>query len=147
MSEKNEATFSLRYAVKAVIAAPAEAIWGKLTDAPGFSRWNSTVQSIEGDIAFGQKLKIRVPIAPGRAFTPKVVELVPNERMVWQDGFYPMFQGTRTFTLTRLGASTEFQMVEVFRGLMLPMIKSSLPDFGPVFDRYAADLAAECSNG
>lgn len=145
MSEKHEEKFSLRYAVKTVIAAPVEVIWSKLTDAPGFSKWNSTVDSIEGNIALGEKLKIRVPIAPGRAFTPKVVELVPNERMVWRDGFYPMFQGTRTFTLTRQGASTEFQMVEVFRGLMLPMIKGSLPDFGPVFDQYAADLAAVCT--
>lgn len=64
---------------------------------------------------------------------------------MWRDGFYPMFQGTRTFTLTPRGASTDFAMVEVFRGLMLPMIKGSLPDFGPVFDRYAADLAAACT--
>jgi hypothetical protein len=147
MSDKAESTFALRYAVQITIAAPADAIWAKLTDAPGFSKWNSTVQSIEGDIAIGQRLTIRVPIAPGRAFTPKVVQLVPYQRMVWRDGFYPVFQGTRTFTLTPQGTSTDFQMVEVFRGLMLPMIKSSLPDFGPVFDRYAADLAAACRNG
>jgi hypothetical protein len=30
------------------------------------------------------------------------------------------------------------------RGLMLPMIKGSLPDFGPIFDRYAADLKRAC---
>jgi hypothetical protein len=35
-------------------------------------------------------------------------------------------------------------MDEVFEGLMLPMIKGSLPDFGPVFDRYGADLQAAC---
>lgn len=144
MTAKTESIFSLRYAVKTAIAASPEAIWAKLTDAPRFSTWNSTVQSIEGNIALGQKLTIRVPVAPGRAFTPRVVELVPNERMVWQDGFYPMFQGTRTFTLTRRGASTEFEMVEWFRGIMLPMIKSSLPDFGPVFDQYAADLEVAC---
>jgi hypothetical protein len=38
-------------------------------------------------------------------------------------------------------------MTEVFSGLMLPMIKRSLPDFGPSFTTYAADLkgAAEGS--
>lgn len=144
MSERQASTFSLRYAVTTTIAAPPEAIWSRLTDAAGFSKWNSTVESIEGTIAVGQKLTIRVPVAPGRAFTPKVVELVAGERMVWSDGFYPMFQGTRTFTLTPRGGQTDFEMVEVFRGLMLPMIKGSLPDFGPVFDRYAADLKAAC---
>jgi hypothetical protein len=27
---------------------------------------------------------------------------------------------------------------------MLPMIKGSLPDFAPIFDRYAADLKRAC---
>jgi hypothetical protein len=34
-------------------------------------------------------------------------------------------------------------MAEVFSGLMLPMIKGSLPDFGPPFEAYAADLKRE----
>ena len=53
----------------------------------------------------------------------------------------PMFKGVRTFTLTPRGdGSTEFAMRERFSGLMLPMIKGSLPDFAPVFETYAADL-------
>jgi hypothetical protein len=31
-------------------------------------------------------------------------------------------------------------MHEEFAGLMLPLIKPSLPDFAPVFETYAADL-------
>jgi hypothetical protein len=31
-------------------------------------------------------------------------------------------------------------MVEVFKGVMLPMIKGSLPDFKPNFEQYALDL-------
>ena len=34
-------------------------------------------------------------------------------------------------------------MEEVFSGLMLPMIKGSLPDFGPSFEQWVADLKAE----
>lgn len=146
-AEKTETTFTLRYAVRTAIAASPQAIWARLTDAEGFSRWNSTVDSIEGPIAPGQKLKIRVPVAPGRVFTPKVVEFVPAERMTWRDGFAPMFQGTRTYTLTPHGDATEFEMVEEFRGLMLPMIKKSLPDFRPSFDVYAADLKRACEPG
>lgn len=146
-AEKSESTFTLRYAVRASIAASPQAIWARLTDAGGFSRWNSTVESIEGTIAPGQKLKIRVPAAPGRVFTPRVVEFVPEQRMTWRDGFAPMFQGTRTYTLTSRGETTEFEMVEEFRGLMLPMIRSSLPDFRPIFDRYVADLKRACEPG
>jgi hypothetical protein len=143
MADKNESAFSLRYAVSASIAAPASRVWAKLTDAKGFPSWNSTVTSIEGPIALGQKLAIRVPISD-RVFGPKVVVFEPETRMVWRDGFFPMFEGARTFTLTAEGSGTRFEMVEHFRGAMLPMIKGSLPDFAPVFDRYAADLKAAC---
>ena len=144
MSERSSSAFALRYAVKVSIAAPASEVWSKLTDAEGFARWNSTVERIDGRIALGEKLAIRVPAAPGRTFTPKVVELVPERRMTWRDGLFPMFQGTRTFTLTARGDESDFEMAEVLRGLMLPMIRGSLPDFGPVFDRYAADLKRAC---
>lgn len=145
MADKTETTFLLRYEVQTSIRAAPSAIWARLTDAAGFPRWNSTVESIEGPIALGNKLKIRVPIAPGRVFSPKVVELVGDQKMVWRDGFAPMFQGTRTFTLDAgEGGATTFRMVEEFRGIMLPMIKGSLPDFGPVFDTYAADLKKVC---
>lgn len=43
--------FSLTCAVKANIRANATVIWRILTDADGFSRWNSTVSRIEGQIA------------------------------------------------------------------------------------------------
>lgn len=141
-TEKTESAFRLEYRVSADIAAPAAAVWALLTDAAGFPRWNSTVTSIEGKIAQGEKLAIRVPVAPGRTFSPRVVALEPSSKMVWADGMAPMFRGERTFTLEpgAGGAGTKFTMVEVFTGVMLPMIKGSLPDFRPVFDTYAADL-------
>jgi hypothetical protein len=52
-----------------------------------------------------------------------------------------MFKGERTFTLTPgPDGTTLFRMTEVFTGLMLPVIKGSLPDFRVTFDQYAADL-------
>lgn len=145
---KTETAFRMEYSVAVTIRAKPEVIWKRLTDAKGFPAWNSTVTSIEGEIAKGQKLTIRVPIAPGRAFTPKVAELEPNQRMVWSDGMAPMFKGERTFTLAPAAdGGTEFAMREVFSGVMLPMIKGSLPDFRPVFDQYAADLKRACEAG
>ena len=147
MSERHETTFTLCYSVERQIAAPPAALWAKLTDGPGFCGWNSTIDYFEGDIAVGSRLRIQVPLAPGRTFEPKVVVLEPETRMVWQDGFFPMFQGTRTFTLTPEGDSTRFVMTERFRGLMLPMIKGSLPDFRPAFDQFAEDLGRACKVG
>jgi hypothetical protein len=143
-------TFRMTCAITTCIRARPERIWALLTDAAGFSRWNSTVTRIEGPIAVGQRLKLEVPAAPGRVFKPKVASMEPGRSMVWSDGMAPLFKGVRTFTLEPSDdGSTDFSMKEEFSGLMLPLIKGSLPDFAPMFERYAEDLrrAAERQPG
>lgn len=134
--------FSRRCSVSTDIDASPERVWRILTTAADFPRWNSTVTGITGDIALGQKLAINVPVSE-RTFTVAVTEFAPHSRMVWADGFAPMFRGVRTYTLEPHGAGTRFTMAETFRGLMMPMIARTLPDFVPVFEAYARDLKAE----
>lgn len=141
---QEKAAFRMSCAVTCNIAAPPERVWALLTNAADFPRWNSTVSKIDGTIQLGEKLALQVPAAPGRTFKPKVSQFEPNRSMEWSDGFAPMFKGVRTFTLTpSADGSTTFEMKEIFSGLMLPMIKGSLPDFGPSFEAYAADLKRE----
>jgi hypothetical protein len=143
-AEKTESTFRMSCAVSCRIAADPERIWSLLTNAADFPRWNSTVTSIAGTIELGQRLELKVPAAPTRTFKPRVTRLEPCAAMEWSDGFAPMFRGVRTFTLTpQDDGSTRFAMSEVFTGVMLPMIKGSLPDFAPSFEAYAADLKRE----
>jgi len=67
--------------------------------------------------------------------------------MVWTGGFAPVFKSVRTFQLRSLNdGSTDFTMQERFSGLMLPLVKGSLPDFGPIFERYANDLKLEAES-
>jgi uncharacterized protein YndB with AHSA1/START domain len=121
------------------IKATPENVWALLTNAADVPRWNSTVTSIEGRIAPGEQLKLTVPIS-NRTFTVKVDSFDPPTRLVWSDGS-AVFRGVRTYTLApNPDGSTAFAMEEVFTGFMLPLISRSLPDFKPVFERYAADL-------
>jgi len=72
------------------------------------------------------------------------VDVVPNQRMIWTGGFAPLFKGVRTFALRpRNDGSTDFAMQERFSGLILPLVKASLPDFGSMFERYAGELKNE----
>jgi hypothetical protein len=136
-------TFSMVCGVEVNVLAYPEIIWRLLTDAEGFPRWNSTVSGVEGQIREGERLRLHVP-GTDRVFTPKVSGVVPNERMTWTGGFAPIFKGVRTFVLTpRNDGSTNFVMEERFSGLVLPLVKGSMPDFGPVFERYAGDLKHE----
>jgi hypothetical protein len=43
--------------------------------------------------------------------------------------------------------STDFAMEERFSDVMLPRVKGSMPDFGPVFERSASDLKSEAERG
>jgi uncharacterized protein YndB with AHSA1/START domain len=115
--------FSLVCGVEVNIRASPDRVWRLLTNAQDFSRWNSTVAGIDGRIAEGERLRLRVP-GTDRTFTPRVSGVVPNERMVWSGGFAPMFKGVRTFDLTpRSNGSTDFAMKERFSGLMMPFVK------------------------
>jgi hypothetical protein len=145
-ANKRASTFRMECAISIAIQASPARIWGLLTNADDFPRWNSTVTSLEGSIERGQKLKLKVPISD-RTFTPRVTVFEPEKRMVWSDGAAPMFKGARTFMLTPFGDTTEFSMTETFSGLLLPLIRGSLPDFGPPFEQYASDLKREAETG
>jgi hypothetical protein len=140
---QTQAAFSMECRVLVNIRAKPEGIWSLLTDAHGFPRWNSTVTKIEGLIREGERIRVHIR-GTDRTFATSVSGVVPDERMTWTGGFAPMFKGVRTFELRpREDGSTDFMMGECFSGLMLPLIKGSLPDFGPVFERYASDLKSE----
>lgn len=133
-------TFRTETAVTINIKAPAEKIMALLTNASEFAKWNSTVISIDGQIKQGKKFKLVSKLDPKRTFHLKVTQLTPTT-MIWQDGFAPMFLGVRTFSISpKSDGTTDYSMVEVFKGIMLPMIKGSLPDFKPNFEQYALDL-------
>ena len=140
-ASKTRTTFRMTCKVAIMIAAPPETVWHLLTDAANYTRWNSTLSTLEGNISPGGVVRMTVKAAPGRTFKVRVSEFEPNQSMVWRDGFAPMFQGVRTFTLEQRGADAAyFTMSEEFSGLILPLIAGKLPDFQPIFERYAADL-------
>jgi hypothetical protein len=129
--------------VELIIRARAANLWSLLTNTNDFPRWNSTVTRVEGQVREGEQLHLHVP-GTDRVFTPRVSGVVPNQRMMWTGGFSPVFKGVRTFELrSRHDGSTDFVMEERFSGLMLPFVKRSMPDLGPVFERFANDLKHE----
>jgi hypothetical protein len=142
-ANKTKSAFRMEYSAGINIKAKPDRVWALMTNAADFPRWNSTIKSIEGRIALGETIKLIASIAPTRTFNLKVIEFVPEKRMVWSDG-NAMFKGVRTYTLSpKADGSTDFTMSEVYTGLMLPMIAGSLPDFSPAFEQYVADLKRE----
>jgi hypothetical protein len=135
--------FAMTCAVEVDIQADPGIVWGLLTDATSFPRWNSAITKIEGEIREGERIRLHVP-GTTRTFTPKVSEVVPAQRMTWSDGFNPVFKGVRVFELKpRNGHATGFVMREHFSGIVFALVKEKLPDFRPIFEAYAGDLKRE----
>lgn len=141
-STTSHTLFRMEIAVAIDIEAPAQRVWSLLSDAERLVSWNSTIDSIEGRIAEGHTIQLRAAIAPDRVFKLRISDVVEDGGMVWSDGFAPVFRGVRTYRLVPIRSGVRFEMVEVFSGLMLPMIARSLPDLGPVFETYAEELKA-----
>ncbi|MFI5283231.1 MAG: SRPBCC family protein [Candidatus Dormibacterales bacterium] len=136
-------TFRLRFAVTRSIEATATTVWSLLTDLRAQAKWNSTLTSIEGKVAIGQRVSFKVPAAPGQTFSPKVVAYDEPHSMVWRLNRWPLLLSERTYRLSPgPDGSTEFALDEVFSGLLLPVIAKSLPDFAAMFERTARDLQA-----
>ncbi len=94
-------------------------------------------------MALGERVAFAVTDAPRQTFSPKVVAYDEGRSMVWRLSFGPLLASDRTYRLKPgPGGSTEFTLDEVFRGLMLPLIARTFPDFGRMFERTAADLKA-----
>jgi uncharacterized protein YndB with AHSA1/START domain len=131
--------FSRTTSVSTVIKADPAIVWALLTNAADYKRWNSTVISIEGEIAPGEKIRLKSTLDPKRTFKLKVKTFEPEKRLVWGDG-----KGNRTYTLTNNGNGTvAFSMTEKIGGLMFPMYAKYIPPFDASFDRFAADLKKE----
>ena len=127
------------YSATRTIKATPERVWGLLTDAAAYPDWNSTIISLEGDIALGEKIKLVSTVNPKRAFKLSVTELDQPRKMVWADGMpFGLFRGVRTYTLTAVSdQQTEFTMEEVFSGLLEPLISKGIPDMTESFAEFA----------
>jgi hypothetical protein len=132
----------MQYEVTADIRAPADTIWAIITDASAYPDWDSGVERIEGQIAPGEKIKVFSELNPGRGFPVKVTGFEPARRMTWSGGVpLGLFKGVRTFSLEPgPDSTTRFEMRETFSGPLLPLMRRSMPDFGPSFDKYGAGL-------
>ncbi|MGV3639006.1 MAG: SRPBCC family protein [Adhaeribacter sp.] len=135
-------TFSRETSVRIPIQATPPVIWGLLTDAAGFPRWNSTVIAVTGNIAAGETLRLKSTLDPKRTFKLKVKAFEPEKRLVWGDS-----QGSRTYTLTPgSGGTVVFAMHEKIGGLMFPLYAKYIPPFDEAFETFAADLKREAEN-
>ncbi len=139
---KTRSDKALDYSVAISIAAKPETVWAVLTDASGFTKWNSTLTKFEGKIEKEGKIALISKVAPNRTFTLKVSDFDAPKKMTWEDG-NAMFLGVRHFTLTEKDGGTVLAMSETYSGMFLGSAEKEMPDFTANFETFAADVKRE----
>src|SRR5882762_4137029 len=132
-------TFSRETSIRVDIKSDPAIIWALLTHASDYPRWNPAVISIEGNIAPGEKIKLKSILDPKRTFKLKVKEFEPEKKLAWGDG-----QGNRVYTIAKQGnGAILFTMTEKIGGFMFPMYANMIPSFDQSFEQFASDLKKE----
>ena len=135
-------TFSRSTRIAQHIDADAATVWRLLTTAADYPRWNSTVVSLEGQIALGSKIKLVSTLDPSRTFSLKVKEFEPNSRLTLGNAMF-----TRTSSLSGEAGGTRVVVVERIGGPFYPFVARMIPPLDENFEQVTADLkkAAEAA--
>src|SRR3954471_1374350 len=96
-------TFHRETSVSIEIKSDPAIVWALLTKASDYPRWNSTVTSLEGNIAMGETIKLKSYLNAKRVFKLKVKEFEAEKKLVWGDAM-----GKRIYTITKSGNGVKF---------------------------------------
>ncbi len=116
-----------------LIKASPKEVWEVLINFKDYPKWNPFIQFIEGDLALGNQLKVKIipPESKGMIFKPIIIELEESKRLQWLGYFLfkGVFDGTHKFELkdNENGTSTLIHS-EVFKGILVPF-------FGKKFEK------------
>ena len=113
------------------IDAPAERVWGLLTDFASYPQWNPFIRQISGKPARGERLQARIepPGGQGMTFKPKVLKAEANRELRWLGRLLVpgLFDGEHSFTIQPLEENRcRFVQREAFKGLLVPLFARSL---------------------
>jgi hypothetical protein len=111
------------------IDAPPAAVWTVLTDFADYPDWNPFITNAEGTLAVGEILTLRM-VSGGKpqTFTPEVRAVRENEELRWLGAlrWSWLFSAEHRFALTAVGDGTRLVHSEVFRGLLVPLLRATI---------------------
>jgi len=112
------------------INVPVSEVWDALVDVASWGKWNSFIPVVEGKMAVGNTMKIKV-VSPGMKemiFEPTVYEIIENRKISWGGGFLGfVYQGIHEFILEAVdGNTTRFRQIEKFQGPIVLLMKNMI---------------------
>ncbi|OLF14156.1 hypothetical protein BLA60_03110 [Actinophytocola xinjiangensis] len=119
-----------RISVTTEINAPVEVVWAQLTDTATFPEWNPFMPSLDGELAVGERLAVRItpPGSKGMTFRPTVTVVERDRTVEWLGRLLVpgLFDGRHRFTLEAVPGGTRLTQEETFTGVLVPVLASTL---------------------
>jgi hypothetical protein len=133
-----------------------EDTWALLADLPGHRAWNPFITEIEGELAVGAKLEVRLQPVAERGITlhPTVLTVEPGREVRWIGHLLVpgVFDGEHRFLIEDVGAGrVRFVQSERFRGILVPLLWKRLRDggtaagFRAMNEAFARRVAERCA--
>jgi len=109
---------------------PVSDVWDALVDVQSWEKWNSFIPMVEGSLAVGNKMKIKV-VSPGMKemiFEPVVYEIEKHQKISWGGGFLLfVYNGVHEFLLEKIDDNTtRFRQIEKFQGPIVLLMKKMI---------------------
>lgn len=126
--------------VETDIEASVETVWAELVAISEFADWNPFITQLDGELAVGNRVAVRILPPGGRAmsFRPTITVLDDCKRLEWLGRVVlpGVFDGRHSFTLAALAdGRTRLTQMEQFSGALVPFT-------GAILKRTAAGFAA-----
>jgi hypothetical protein len=127
------------------VEATVERVWEIVTEISAYPDWNPFITSIEGELAPGSRLEVRIQPPGGRAMTvrPVVKGVQKNRELSWLGRLFVrgVFDGEHRFQVEPLAEGrTRFTQSETFRGLLVPLTAGVLRKTRRGFEEMNAAL-------
>jgi hypothetical protein len=112
------------------INVPVSDVWDALVDVESWEKWNSFIPMVEGKLAVGNTMNIKV-VSPGMKamiFKPTVYEIEEYQKISWGGGFLLfVYKGIHEFILEDLDDNTtRFRQIEKFQGPIVLLMKTMI---------------------
>ena len=136
---------TIEYESTCTINAPPSTVWTILTNASGYGEWNPEIIGIDGRLALGERITVRVRIGSGavRRVPMRVTTLESPACMEWTGVMLlGLFVGQRTFTVKPVAGGSEFRLHLRMSGPLAGPIGKSVGDRQPEVDSFATGLKA-----
>lgn len=101
------------------IDASLDEVWDIFCDYDAWSKWNSFIPMVRGEVKEGNTIEIKV-IAPGlkeMVFSPEIYTISNKEKISWGGKFLFLYKGVHDFIFERIDDNkTRFIQIERFEG-------------------------------